>query len=177
MKETVVSRISQAAGSREADPKREFAPSASVAPDRVVPELERHVVLGGFRIVVDLQKSHGCYLVDAATGRELLDFYSFYGSMPVGFNHSWFDRPEVQADLLLAARTKVANSDGYSVPYATFVNTFHRAMGLPPLGRYFFIEGGTLAVENALKAAMDWKVRKNLREGYGPRGTEILHFE
>jgi L-lysine 6-transaminase len=34
-----------------------------------------------------------------------------------------------------------------------------------------------LAVENALKAAMDWKVRKNLAAGRGERGTEILHFE
>jgi L-lysine 6-transaminase len=50
-------------------------------------------------------------------------------------------------------------------------------MGLPPLERYFFIEGGAAAVENALKAAMDWKVRKNLAAGRGERGTEILHFE
>jgi L-lysine 6-transaminase len=50
-------------------------------------------------------------------------------------------------------------------------------MGLAPLDRYFFIEGGALAVENTLKAAMDWKVRKNLAAGHGPRGTEILHFE
>ena len=50
-------------------------------------------------------------------------------------------------------------------------------VGLPPLDRYFFIEGGALAVENALKAAMDWKVRKNLAAGRGERGTEIIHFE
>src|SRR6266480_4967465 len=177
MKEAVVSRVSKATDSREHDLKGKFPPAASVPPDRVVAELERLVLLDGFRIVVDLQKSHGCYLVDAATGREVLDFYSFYGSMPVGFKHPWFDRPEVQAELLLAARTKVANSDVYSVPYATFVSTFHRVMGLPPLERYFFIEGGALAVENALKAAMDWKVRKNLAAGRGARGTEILHFE
>ena len=177
MKEAVVRRVSKATDFREHDLEGKFPPAASVPPDRVVRELEQHVLLDGFRIVVDLLKSHDCYLVDAATGREVLDFYSFYGSMPVGFNHPWFDRPEVQAELLIAARTKVANSDVYSVPYATFVTTFHRVMGLPPLERYFFIEGGALAVENALKAAMDWKVRKNLSTGRGPRGTEILHFE
>jgi L-lysine 6-transaminase len=42
--------------------------------------------------------------------------------------------------------------------------------------RYFFIDGGALAVENALKAAMDWKVRKNLAAGRGERGTDIVHF-
>ncbi len=142
-----------------------------------VAELEKHILVDGFKIVVDLERSHGARIVDAATGREMIDLYSFFASMPVGFNHPYFDQPEVQADLLIAARTKVANSDVYSTQYATFVNTFARVVGLPPLERYFFIEGGALAVENTLKAAMDWKVRKNLAAGRGERGTEILHFE
>ena len=87
------------------------------------------ILLDGFRIVVDLVKSRGCRLVDAVTGRELLDLYGFYGALPVGFNHPWFARPEVRADLLQAASTKVANSDVLSVPYATFVGTFSRVMG------------------------------------------------
>src|SRR4029450_11168061 len=70
----------------------------------------------------------------------------------------------------------VANSDIYSDGYAEFVATFDRIVGLPPLERYLFIEGGALAVENCLKAAMDWKVRKNMAAGRGERGTQILHF-
>ena len=76
-----------------------------------------------------------------------------------------------------AAKIKVANADVYTVQFATFIETFSRVMGLKPLERYFFIEGGALAVENALKAAMDWKVRKNLAAGRGERGTEIIHFQ
>jgi L-lysine 6-transaminase len=143
----------------------------------VVSDLQQHVLVDGFRIVIDLARSRGTKLVDAASGRELLDLYGFYGSLPLGFNHPYFDRPAVQQALLEAARTKVANSDVYSTHYAEFVNTFSRVMGLPRLERYFFIDGGALAVENALKAAMDWKVRKNLGAGRGERGTEILHFE
>ncbi len=149
----------------------------TMAHGEVVSELEKHILMDGFRLVLDLEKSRGCRLVDAATGREFLDLYGFYGSLPVGFNHPRFDQPEVQRALLEAARTKVANSDVYTTHYATFVRTFHRVVGLPPLDRYFFIDGGALAVENALKAAMDWKVRKNLAAGRGERGTEILHFE
>jgi L-lysine 6-transaminase len=143
----------------------------------VVADLQQHVLVDGFRIVIDLKKSRGSKLVDAVTGRELIDLYGFYGSLPLGFNHPYFDRPAVQQELLEAARTKVANSDVYTTHYAEFVKTFHRVAGLPPLERYFFIDGGALAVENALKAAMDWKVRKNLAAGRGERGTEILHFE
>src|SRR5262245_5057160 len=149
----------------------------TIPPYAVVPSLEKHVVVDGFRVVVDLEKSRGSRLVDAATHRKLLDLYGFYGSLPVGFNHPYFLQSEVQHELLLAATTKVANSDVFSSFYATFVDTFDRVAGLPPLQRYFFIDGGALAVENALKAAMDWKVRRNLAAGRGERGTGILHFE
>jgi L-lysine 6-transaminase len=157
--------------------KRTGNSARSVAASQVTAELQKHVLLDGFKLVFDPDKSHGSIFVDAASGREFIDFYSFYGSQPIGFNHPYFEDPEVQADLLRAAKVKVANSDVYSVQYANFVQAFTRVMGLAPLERYFFVEGGSIAVENALKAAMDWKVRKNLEAGRGERGTEILHFE
>jgi L-lysine 6-transaminase len=168
-----LAQIRQAVGRKTATRK----PLVKVRPQEVVAELEKHLVVDGFKLVFDPEKSRGSRFVDAATGRELIDLYSFYASQPVGFNHPFFSRPEVQADLLEAAKIKVANADVYSVQYATFVRTFARVMGLPPLERFFFIDGGALAVENALKAAMDWKVRKNLAAGRGECGTEIIHFE
>jgi L-lysine 6-transaminase len=157
--------------------QKQTLPGGSVEPAQVAAELQKHVLLDGLKLVFDPEKSRGSIFVDAATGREFIDFYGFYASQPVGFNHPHFDAPEVQADLLRAATVKVANSDVYSVQYADFVKIFSRVMGLAPLERYFFIEGGAMAVENALKAAMDWKVRKNLQAGRGERGTEIVHFE
>ena len=148
----------------------------TVAASDVLTVLDKHILLDGFKIVIDLEKSRGSYLYDAATGHRLIDLYGFFGSMPVGFNHPYFEEPSVQRDLLRAAKAKVANSDVYSEAYAEFVETFSRVAGLPPLDRYLFIEGGALAVENTLKAAMDWKVRKNIAAGRGERGTEILHF-
>jgi L-lysine 6-transaminase len=149
----------------------------AVTASDVIRELEKHILVDGFKLVFDLEKSHGSCFVDAATGRELIDLYSFYASQPIGFNHPWFDRPEVQSDLLAAAKVKVANADVYTVQFAEFVKTFARVMALKGMERFFFIEGGAAAVENAVKAAMDWKVRKNLEAGRGERGTEIIHFE
>src|SRR5690242_15899607 len=126
-----------------------------IAPTEVIAELEKHILVDGFKLVFDIEKSRGSRFVDAATGRELIDLYSFYASQPIGFNHPYFQRPEVQADLLAAAGVKVANADVYTVQYATFVKTFARVVGMPELERYFFIEGGSPAVENALKTAMD----------------------
>src|SRR5213080_2677490 len=148
----------------------------SVDPSRVLHVLGDHILLDGFKIVLDQEKSRGSYLYDAANGHRLIDLYGFFGSMPIGFNHPYFDQPDVRRDLLCAAKAKVANSDVYSSAYAEFVETFARVAGLPPLDKYLFIEGGAAAVENTLKAAMDWKVRKNMATGCGERGTEILHF-
>src|SRR5437773_581671 len=147
-----------------------------IAPSNVLEIIEQHVLLDGFKVIVDLEKSRGSYLYNAASDRRLIDLYGFFGSMPVGFNHPYFDNPAVQADLLRAAKVKIANSDIYSEDYAKFVETFEQVVGLPPLDRYLFIEGGALAVENCLKGAMDWKVRKNMAAGHGERGTQILHF-
>jgi L-lysine 6-transaminase len=144
---------------------------------RALEILEQHVLLDGFRIVIDEEKSRGSYLYNAASDSRLIDLYGFFGSMPVGYNHPRFDELSVQKQLARAATIKVANSDVYSRGYAEFVETFARVAGLPPLERYLFIEGGALAIENTLKAAMDWKVRKNIAAGRGERGTEILHFQ
>src|SRR6266850_5170861 len=149
----------------------------SLQPAEVIAEMEKHILVDGFKLVFDVERSRGSCFVDAATGRELIDLYSFYASQPVGFNHPYFDKPEVQADLLAAAKVKVANADVYTVQFAEFVKTFARVVGMKKLERFFFIEGGAAAVENAVKAAMDWKVRKNLEAGRGERGTEIMHFE
>ena len=143
----------------------------------VLSTLEQHILVDGFKLIFDVDKSSGSYFVDASSGREFIDLYDFYASQPIGFNHPHFSRVEVQADLFRAAKVKVANADVYTPQYATFVETFARVIALPELPRYFFIDGGALAVENALKAAMDWKVRKNIAAGHGERGTEIIHFK
>jgi len=145
-------------------------------PSQILETIEQHILLDGFKIVVDLEKSRGSYLNNAVDNRRLIDLYGFFGSLTVGFNHPHFDDPEVQRELVQAAKVKIANSDVYSEGYAQFVKTFERVVGLPPLERYLFIEGGAMAVENTLKAAMDWKVRKNMAAGHGERGTQILHF-
>ena len=151
--------------------------SSQTVATRALEALEQHVLLDGFRIVLDHEKSRGSYLYNAAGDSRLIDLYGFFGSMPVGYNHPHFEEPAVQKELARAASIKVANSDVYSPGYAEFVETFSRVAGLPPLDRYLFIEGGALAIENTLKAAMDWKVRKNIAAGRGERGTEILHFQ
>jgi L-lysine 6-transaminase len=166
--------LTEAVSSRNRTKKSEKQKTFSASD--VLQTIEQHVLLDGFKVVIDLEKSRGPYIYNAATDSRLIDLYGFFGSLPVGYNHPYFDQEDVKRDLLRAAEIKIANSDVYSEGYARFVETFERVAGMKPLERYLFIEGGALAVENTLKAAMDWKVRKNMAAGRGERGTEVLHF-
>lgn len=148
-----------------------------LAPAQVHETLRRHLLATGHPIVLDLQNSHGAFAQDALTGDEYLDFAGFYASNALGFNHPALDEPETREALRLAASIKVGNPDFYTCELASFIHMLERTAGLPTHPHYFFVEGGALGVENALKTAMDWKVQKNLARGLGEIGTEILHFE
>ncbi|BBB32561.1 L-lysine 6-transaminase [Thermotomaculum hydrothermale] len=152
--------------------------SIKVQPNDVLKTLEKHLLVDGFHIVLDLEKSEGCYMVDARDGKRYIDFYAFFASLPLGFNHPKMKDPEFVERLKIASIHKVANSDIYTTYMAEFVETFAKIGAHPELPNYFFIDGGALAVENALKAAFDWKVRKNFQKGYKEeKGHKVIHFK
>ncbi|GIH26117.1 putative aminotransferase class-III [Acrocarpospora phusangensis] len=138
--------------------------------------LGRHLLVDGYRLVLDLARSKGSWLVDARDGRRYLDFYTSFASSPLGMN-PFDDDPEFLAELGRVAANKPANSDLYTEELAGFVETFTRVLGDPALPRLFFVEGGSAAVENALKCAFDWKSRWNEAHGRHPGlGTQVLHL-
>ncbi len=147
-----------------------------IAPAQVHDTLRQHLLVDGYPLVVDLEGSRGSTLRCLKTGKTYLDFFSFFASNPIGFNHPRMLEAEVQARLARASTVKVSNADYYTTFMAEFVETLGRTAGPPELPSYFFIDGGALAVENGMKAAFDWKVRKNLAAGRGERGSQILHF-
>ena len=149
-----------------------------VTPDEVLGRLADHMVVDGLPIVLDLAKSHGCRLVDARDGTEYLDFYTFFGSAPLGMNPpGLFDDPTTIEQLAEVSVNKPANSEVATVHLAEFVTTFARVLADPELPHLFFIEGGALGVENALKCAFDWKSRRNEAAGRSPElGTRVLHL-
>jgi L-lysine 6-transaminase len=154
-----------------------IARTHQLSPDAVVDVLSRHILVDGYHVVMDLEKSRGSYLFDARSGRPILDFFSNFATCPIGYNHPGMQDPEFRERLLQAALLKPANSDIYTSDYAEFVDTFTRlAVPQSHAGHVFFVEGGAAGVENALKTAFDWKVRRNLASGAGEKGKKILHF-
>jgi L-lysine 6-transaminase len=150
-----------------------------VAPENVQATLNKHILADGFDLTFDMEKSKGVYMYDAKYKRTYLDFFTCFASVPLGYNHPKMVNDEAfKKNLMLAALTNPSNSDIYTTQYAQFVETFSR-VGIPEyLPHAFFIAGGSLAIENALKVAMDWKVQKNFAKGYTKeKGFKVLHFE
>ena len=150
-----------------------------VSPENVQASLQKHVLADGFDLTFDMEKSKGVHIYDAKHQRTLLDFFTCFASVPLGYNHpKMLNDEEFKKNLMLAALTNPSNSDIYTTQYAQFVNTFDR-IGIPDyLPHAFFISGGSLAIENALKTAMDWKVQKNFAKGYTKeKGFKVIHFE
>ncbi len=140
--------------------------------------LSQHLLVDGFHLVYDPERSQGSWFVDARSGLPYLDLYTFFASSPLGHNPPGVvDDHGFMALLGRIAANKPANPDVYTTQLAEFVETFARVVGDPALPHLFFIEGGALAVENALKAAFDWKSRRNELEGRAPGlGSRVLHL-
>ncbi len=149
----------------------------SVDADAIHDTLKQHILVDGFHVAIDLEKSHGSFIHDAVSGRDILDFYSYFATLPIGHNH-----PKLLADeafmkaLTRAAIANPANSDIYASEFAAFVETFAELAKPDDFKYLFFIAGGALAVENALKTAFDWKRKKNRAERDVERGSQVIHF-
>lgn len=136
--------------------------------------LSKHILADGFPLVMDMEKSHGSYVVDE-NGDEYLDMFSMFASMAVGYNHPHLVKHHEFLGKM--AVNKPAISDIYPKEFADFVDTFDRVAIPKELSYAFFISGGALAVENALKAAFDWKTRLNFAQGLQKEASQVIHFK
>lgn len=143
-----------------------------------IEKIGKHMLVDGYPLVLDLKNSHGCRLVDKKNDKTFLDFFSFFASSPVGMNHPAMMEKDFLNNLAEVAVNKPSCSDIYTDEMGDFVETFSR-IGIPnDMPNLFLISGGALAVENALKTAFDWKVRKNFSKGFEDEvGSQVIHFE
>ncbi len=149
--------------------------STLVHENKVKETLGKHILADGFDFVMDYEKSHGSYIVDRLTGKEYLDMFSMFASASVGYNHPYI--LEKANWLGKMAIYKPTLSDVYLQEYADFMEVFSRVAIPKELPYCFFVEGGALAVENALKTAFDWKTRKNWQKNIDKEGSLVIHFK
>jgi len=151
----------------------------SILPSEVHSTLSKHQLVDGYNFVVDLERSNGVWIHDSSSGRDYLDAFTCFASWPLGFNHPDIVGDLATRELLKAAQNKIANSDLYTTQLAEFVEAFCTRVSPDGYDHHFWISGGALAVENALKVAFDWKARKLGRTDLESNVNDlsILHFK
>ena len=149
----------------------------TLKPDQVHPVLQTKMLVDGYPLVYNPSKSHGSYLHDDLTGRDYLDLFSFFGSASIAHNHPRLNQQSFRDKLGAIATCNPSNADIYTVAMAEFVATFSQYCMPSESQHLFLISTGTLAVENGLKVAFDWKTRKNLAKGKHIHASKVIHFQ
>jgi len=149
-----------------------------IDPKDVHATLKRHQLADGFPLVLDLERSHGSWLFDAREGVEYLDFFTCFASWPLGYNHPGLGDAKFVAEITQAALNNPSNSDLYTTQMAEFVEAFATRVTPEGFPHHFWVSGGALAVENALKVAFDWKARRIGLDKVKDDGAglAVLHF-
>lgn len=156
----------------------ELSMPSRVLPGSVHGTLQKHMLVDGFPFVLDLDRSGDGYYADAVSGRRFVDFFSCFASVPLRLNHPQLRSEDFIHEIGTIALHKPSNSDLYTDVMAGFVDTLFSTAAASHFKYSFFIEGGALANENAMKVAFDWKVRKNFAKGHTREiGHKIIHFQ
>ncbi|MBQ0151688.1 MAG: L-lysine 6-transaminase [Chryseobacterium sp.] len=148
---------------------------AEIKTNKIKQIVGKHVLADGFDFVMDIENSHGSWIHDQITGKNLLDMFSMFGSASIGYNHPYLVAKTEWLGKM--AINKPTLADVYSLEYAQFLETFERVVLPKELQYAFFIEGGTMGVENAMKACFDWKTRKNFEKGLDLEAGICIHFK
>jgi len=150
----------------------------TINPKNVHKTLAKYILTDGFDLVLDINKSKGCKIYDARKEKYMLDCFSFFASSPIGTNHPELANSEFIKKIGKVAVNKPTNSDIYTLEMAEFIDTFGKIAVPDYFKHLFFISGGALAIENGLKTAFDWKIRKNFEKGKQEEiGNQVIHFK
>src|SRR5690606_12267710 len=112
--------------------------------------LSKHILADGYPLVMDVEKSHGSYIV-YENGDEYSDMFSLFG-----YGFIWYNHPHLVKNIVLLGKMAVNKptlSDIYAKEYADYIDTFGRVAIPEELSYALFVSGGALAVENALEPA------------------------
>jgi len=108
-------------------------------------------------INVDFEKSHGSYLYDKNSDRELLDFFGMYASLPLGYNHPIFKTKEFVDEYMRVSSFKINNCEFVSDETIEFDIMFKEYAGKGLFKHFHYSCTGALAVEAAIKTCLEYK--------------------
>ncbi len=108
-----------------------------------------------YNLKIDWKRSQGSYLYDKNSREKYLDFFTQYSTIPLGYNHPIFDE-EFYDEIKRVANLKVANCEVISDEQLAFKKLFRSFAG-KDYKYFYYCNGGGVAVENAIKVALDFR--------------------
>lgn len=110
-----------------------------------------------FKIRIDFDKSRDSFIFDKNTGQYFLDFFGLYASVPLGYSHPIFRSEEFRLEFNRVAAIKVPNCEVISDEAQEFLKEFSSYPSMRGYSHFYFCCTGALAIEAAIKIAMDRK--------------------
>jgi len=114
-----------------------------------------------YKIVIDFKKSKSSYIYDRSRNKKYLDFFGQYASLAIGYNHSIFDSKEFINEIKYISKQKIVNNEILSIETKNFDKEFIKFNSGNNFTYTHYTCTGSLAVESAIKTAMDYKKIKN----------------
>ena len=121
-----------------------------------------------FKRKIDFQNSYGSYLIDKEKGEKYLDYFGQYATLALGYNHPVFKTHQYLNEIKKVAHQKIANCEILSDESAEFDEMFRSFTSKEIFTYYHYSCTGALAIEAAIKAAMDYK---------GPGHQRVISFK
>jgi len=110
-----------------------------------------------FKLKIDFQNSEGSYLFDKDTKKKYLDFFGQYATLALGYNHPIFKTDDYKNEITRVAHQKITNCEIFSDESAEFDELFRSFTSKNIFTHYHYSCTGALAIEAAIKTAMDYK--------------------
>jgi L-lysine 6-transaminase len=113
-----------------------------------------------FKIKIDFEKSKGSYLYDGKRKKYFLDFFGQYSTLTIGYNHKIFQTKEYFNVIKKISHQKITNCEILSNESQNFKVNFKNKLSNAHFQHFHFCCTGALAIEAAVKTALDYNKRR-----------------
>ena len=113
-----------------------------------------------YNIKIDFRNSNGSFIFDKNSKKKYLDFFGQYATLALGYNHEIFKSQEYIETINNISHQKVVNNEIASDEALDFNKSFKEYTSFNKFDYYHYACTGALAIEAAIKTAIDYKKNK-----------------
>lgn len=116
-----------------------------------------------FNIKIDFKKSKGSFIYDKNRKKYYLDFFGQYSTLAIGYNHKIFKSKKYLKIIKNISHQKITNCEILSDESINFQKNFKKQLSNKHYSNFHFCCTGALAIEAAIKTAIEHSKKKNHR--------------